>query len=260
MGDVIVKKGDIVGRISYNQDIIFVIYDIKGNTAFLQGLYVRLIADSDLSDLVLIENSVLTRYQESKKEYENSIISNYKKKIDHITGRILHIDSDAFYLKKCLNLYESLGIYAYGVEMDEDIMPANIMEYMLKVRPNVVVITGHDSYNNRGVDNLNNYKNTLNFVKTIVKIRTTYGPSDVFIFAGACGSNAEALIAAGANFSSSFDRKNIEAYDPAIVGILAAITPFNQIIKIDDIYSFSKMKRGSIGGVESHGKMRLLVR
>ena len=79
-------------------------------------------------------------------------------------------------------------------------------------------------------------------------------------FAGACGSNAEGLIAAGANFASSFDRKNIEAFDPAIVAIMVAITPFNQIVDIESIYNFSKMQKGSIGGIESYGKMRLLVR
>ena len=40
---------------------------------------------------------------------------------------------------------------------------------------------------------------------------------------------------------------------------MAAITPINQIIDIDDIYAYSKMDRGSIGGVESYGKMRLLL-
>ena len=40
---------------------------------------------------------------------------------------------------------------------------------------------------------------------------------------------------------------------------MAAITPVNQIIDIDDIYNYSKMDKGSIGGVESYGKMRLLL-
>ncbi|MDE7100769.1 MAG: hypothetical protein K2O05_02840, partial [Anaeroplasmataceae bacterium] len=53
---------------------------------------------------------------------------------------------------------------------------------------------------------------------------------------------------------------NIEAFDPAIVAIMIAITPFDQIVDIENIYNFSKLKRGSIGGIESYGKMRLLVR
>ena len=52
------KKGDIVSRLSHNQDIIFVIQEIVGNVAYLQGLYVRLVADSDISDLVHVDPSV----------------------------------------------------------------------------------------------------------------------------------------------------------------------------------------------------------
>ncbi|MDE5715038.1 MAG: hypothetical protein K2I42_02790 [Anaeroplasmataceae bacterium] len=254
------KKGDVVARISHNQDIIFVITEIRENIAILQGLYTRLIADSDLEDLVLVDASSLTRVNEIKSEYEKKIISSYKKKIGHVTGKILHLDSDAFFMSKCMNLYKSLGIYAYGVELSESLMPIQILGYIQRIRPNIIVITGHDSYNNRGIDDLRNYKNTINFIKTIVAIRSRYDLDDVCIFAGACGSNAESLIAAGANYASSFDRKNIEAYDPAIVAIMVAITPFNQIVDIDDIYNFSKMQKGSIGGVESYGKMRLLVR
>ena len=97
-------------------------------------------------------------------------------------------------------------------------------------------------------------------MKTIIKIRQYYSLDDVCIFAGACGSNFEALIASGANFASSLDRKNIEAFDPAIVAILAAITSFNQIIDIKGINKFSKLKEINIGGIETYGKMRLLMR
>ena len=254
------QKGDIVSRLSHNRDVIFVITRIEGNVAYLHGLYIRLIADSDVSDLVPIDTVSLDRYNESKLEYEKRIVASYKKKIGHITGKILHLDSDPFYLTKCLNLYKALGIFAYGVELNESQMADQILEYIQKIRPNIIVITGHDSYNNQGLEDLRNYKNTIHFIKTIVKIRSKYDLDDICIYAGACGSNAESLIAAGANFASSFDRKNIEAFDPAIVAIMVAITPFNQIVDIENIYNFSKMQKGSIGGIESYGKMRLLVR
>ena len=152
------QKGDIVSRSSHNHDIIFVITNIDGNIAYLRGLYIRLSADSDLEDLVPVDESDLNRYNESKMEYQKNIINTYKKKIGHITGKILHLDSDPFYLTKCLNLYKSLGIYAYGVEVNEALMEDQILEYIRKTRPNIVVITGHDSYNNRGIDDLRNYK------------------------------------------------------------------------------------------------------
>ena len=253
------KEGDIVGRLSYNKDIIFIIKRINGRTAYLNGLYVRLVADSDISDLVKIEDTILDRYNKNNNEYEKNIITSCQKRIGHITGKILHMDSDAFYLTKCLNLYRSLGLYAYGVLIDECMMKDYILEYIKKVKPNIIVITGHDSYNKKGLHDLKNYRNTINFINAIHMVRIYHSQNDIFIYAGACGSNAESLIAAGANFASSFDRKNIEAYDPAIVAIMASITPFNQIIDIDDIYTFSKMEKGSIGGIESNGKMRLLL-
>ena len=253
------KIGDIVGRRSYDLDIIFSISDIKGDIAYLQGVYVRLIADSKLDDLVLIDDKVLSRAKENDKLYQKKVIEGYKKRIGHITGKILHFDSDPFYLTKCLKLYKSLNIYAYGVLLSENIMSEQVLEYINKVRPNIVVITGHDSFNQKEKRDLNNYKNTLNFIKAIVKIREKFSLDDICIYAGACGSNAEALIASGANFASSFDRKNIESLDPAIVAVLAAITPFNQVIDINNLYNFSKMKKGSIGGVETYGKMRLLT-
>ncbi|MGM9970304.1 MAG: sporulation peptidase YabG [Anaeroplasma sp.] len=254
------KKGDIVGRLSYNCDIIFKIIDIIDNKAYLSGLYVRLLADSSLDDLKIIDNDEIEKYKNEDLRMENIIIESYKDKIAHITGKILHIDSDTTYLDKCMRLYKSLNIYANGLIINEESISISIIDNIRKYRPNIVIITGHDSYNKKGLNDLENYKNTLHFMKAILKIREQYSLDDICIYAGACGSNFEALIASGANFASSINRGNIEAYDPAIVGILAAITPLDQIIDIKNLYNFSKMKKGSIGGVETYGKMRLLMR
>ncbi|MBO5711483.1 MAG: sporulation peptidase YabG [Acholeplasmatales bacterium] len=254
------RVGDFVGRKSYNCDIVFVINKIINDTVILQGYYIRLVADSPLSDLVLIDEEELSRHEQNNIKAREKIISSYKGKISHIAGKILHIDSDPVYLKRCLSLYKSLGLYSYGLMSREDEMSNVVLEYIKKVRPNVVILTGHDSYNNKGIHNLNNYKNTKAFIKAISKIRERYSMDDICIFAGACGSNFEALIASGANFASSVDRKNIDAYDPAIVGILAAITPITEIIDIGQMYNYSKLDYKTVGGVETYGKMRLLMR
>ena len=47
------KIGDVVTRNSYNNDIVFVIVDIKDDIAYLKGIDVRLYADSNLDDLQL---------------------------------------------------------------------------------------------------------------------------------------------------------------------------------------------------------------
>ena len=257
---IFLNIGDFVGRKSYKSDIVFVINNIIDDIVILQGYYIRLVADAPIEDLVPFDNEELQRYENTDEEYKKSIIEGYKSKISHITGKILHIDSDPNYLKRCLSLYSSLNLYAYGVTLKESEIANNIQDYINKTRPNIVVLTGHDSYNKKGLYELNNYKTSKDYIKAIVKIREKYSLDDICIYAGACGSNFEALIASGANFASSIDRKNIEAYDPAIVAVISAITPINQIIDIKSVYHYSKIKHKSIGGVETYGKMRLLIR
>lgn len=85
-----------MGRKSYHSDIVFIISYIEEDVAILQGLYVRLVADSPLSDLELIDHSELSRMEQKAAEYEKSIVEAYQNKMGHITGKILHLDSDPF--------------------------------------------------------------------------------------------------------------------------------------------------------------------
>ena len=80
--------GNTVGRISYNCDIVFTIIDIKDNIAILQGKYIRLIADSPITDLIEIKNEELTQYEEADRKYQKKIIDSYKDKISHIPGEL----------------------------------------------------------------------------------------------------------------------------------------------------------------------------
>ena len=54
---IIFKIGDIVTRNSYNNDILFRIVSINNNIVRLQGVNVRLSADSLISDLVKSEST-----------------------------------------------------------------------------------------------------------------------------------------------------------------------------------------------------------
>ena len=53
-----IKRGDIVGRISYGKDIIFVVEDImkvnNKEVAILKGVTIRIKADSPLDDLEIL--------------------------------------------------------------------------------------------------------------------------------------------------------------------------------------------------------------
>ena len=50
------KIGDIVSRKKYHQDIIFEVIDIQENICYLRGIEYRLIADSEIDDLELVQD------------------------------------------------------------------------------------------------------------------------------------------------------------------------------------------------------------
>ncbi|MDL0415387.1 sporulation peptidase YabG, partial [Clostridioides difficile] len=75
-----------------------------------------------------------------------------------------------------------------------------------KYNPDILVITGHDAMTiKRGdIEDMSNYRNSSNFVKTVKEARKWQPNLDnLVIFAGACQSNYEKIISAGANYASS---------------------------------------------------------
>lgn len=252
------KINDYVSRISYNHDVIFKIIEIKNDEVLLEGYEKRLIATAKISDLILVDELMLLSVEESSNDRIKGIkkLSRYKM---HMTGKILHIDADKVYLDKCLKLYEELSLPAYGVYMNESDIKVHILDLINQLDPDIVILTGHDSYNKQGIKDLKNYRNTIDYVEAVKKIRKHYSKDHIFVFAGACQSNFEAIIASGANFASSPKRVNIDAYDPAIIAIKAATTPFNEIINIEDIKDILDSKKSGVSGIESYGKMRLFL-
>ena len=77
----------------------------------------------------------------------------------------------------------------------------------------------------------------------------------LIIIAGACQSNYEELIKAGANFASSPKRINIHALDPAIVASLIALSNKSESIDLLKIINSTKYKEEGIGGIITNGTM-----
>lgn len=253
------KKNDIVARKSYNKDIIFRVHSINNDIAILKGIYIRLLADAPISDLVLVSDEELEFRNNADHSSYSTFLTNTKNELRHITGKILHLDSDLQYLEKCLKVYNDLGLYANGVNLPVEEFQKYVVNLIQTTNPDIVVLTGHDSYNNKGLDNLKNYATSIYFVNAVKEIRKYYSKNDLFVFAGACQSNFEALIAAGADFASSVDRTNIDAYDPAIVAVKAAITHFTNTVDIKEMFDYTKTSKASITGIETYGKMRTLL-
>lgn len=243
--------GDLVTRNSYNNDTLFKIIDIKENVAYLKGINVRLCADSSLSDLVVDDVDEEKIIDESDRDIEVDCFLN-RDEYFYLPGKILHIDGDKDYLNRCMNFYKKNNVLAYGYyEKEENIQ--NIVNYYLNsINPDIVVITGHDSY----IKNNDSYKNSSNFVRAIKEIRKYEKAQDkLIIVAGACGSNYEELIKSGANFASSPKRINIHALDPAIIATRISLSLKNEDIDLIGILSKTKYGSDGIGGIKTKGTM-----
>ena len=242
--------GDFVTRNSYNNDIIFKIIDIKGDIYYLKGVSVRLFADSPKSDLVLCE-------EEDEKDIFRPNIDEYRElnrnEYFYLPGRILHLDGDRDYLEKCMNFYKKNKIRAYGLYLKEDEMPLQVESLLKKYTPDILVLTGHDSFSRHKREQ---YKNTYNFVESVNAARRVEKSQEkLFIIAGACQSNYEDLIKAGANFASSPKRINIHALDPAIVAACLSFSNKNENIDIIKILDKTKYGSSGMGGIITKGSM-----
>jgi len=238
------KIGDYVSRNKYNNDCIFKIIDIKDNIYYLLGVDVRLLVKTDENDLKM-ENEV---------RFEDEIIdiNDYREDFFYLTPTILHLDSSKEYLNRCLNYYKKENLNAYGIVSKEEDMPKNILKYLKDIKPDILVITGHDYFNK----DKDIYQNSNNYIKT-VKIARNYEKSydKLKIFAGACQSNFEELIKSGANFASSPKRINIHALDPAIVASMLALTEKTKEIDLIDLLNRTKCGPNGIGGIKCYGSM-----
>lgn len=246
-----IEVGSLVTRKSYNNDLVFKVLSITEDKVYLKGEFVRLYADSDLSDLVKVENAT----DDFKVNIDlNSDRNNYF----YLPGKILHIDGDEEYLNKCLKFYKDLKIYAIGKKVNEKDIASQITILLKEIRPDVLVITGHDAFYNKNKDknNINNYKNSKYFIKAVQNARKYEKSHDkLIIIAGACQSDYEDLIKAGANFASSPKRVNIHALDPAIIASTVALTKRNEEIDILNLLSKTKYGADGMGGIVTNGLM-----
>lgn len=269
--------GDVVSRKSYNHDVWFKVQDISEDTVILKGLYYRLIADAHISDLVSVStradsddegdnigNSIFKKWYKNQygikenieinKNYDDYNITNFKK-----FGKVLHIDGDKSYLKECLRQYEKLGVPVVGISVEESSQPKKIMSLLEEHKPNIVVITGHDSLmrNYDKYEDLSIYKNSKYYVEC-VQIARQYNCSydELVIFAGGCKSNYEAIMEAGANFASSPNRVLIHVIDPVLVACKIAMTSVRDILDVESVIKSTLSGVSGVGGMETRGQCR----
>ena len=251
---MIFQVGDLVTRISYNHDIVFKILNIRGEVAYLKGVQVRLYADAPLEDLQLY-------VKEDRDEEDDEFLlddSSMRGDFFYLPGKVLHIDADQEYLERCLKFYKKNKVMAIGKKIEEKEVSKQIRNLLLEYQPDIVIITGHDAYYPKkgGIKDLKNYKNTENFVKAVKEARKYEKSHEkLVIIAGACQSNYEELIKAGANFASSPKRVNIHALDPAIIATVLAMSERNKQIDLVSLLAKTKYGANGMGGIISNGMM-----
>ena len=250
-----IEIGDIVSRNKYNNDTLFKVEKIENGIYYLCGIEIRLCADSEISDLKK-ENVVLNNDEDRRLLELLNDKDDIKNDYFYIPGRILHIDGDKEYLNRCLKFYKSANLNAFGLYEKEENLYKNMPKYLDDIKPDILIITGHDAYyKQKGTDN-KTYKNSDNFARA-VKVARNYEKSydKLKIIAGACQSNYEELINAGANFASSPKRVNIHALDPAIIAISIAKTENTKELNIIELLNKTKCKKEGIGGIKTYGSM-----
>lgn len=272
-----IKKGDIVARKSHNLDILFSVEKIIRSTngmkiAILKGITTRIVADAYLNDLVVLDSKEVDdslRSIDIKIEDRiNRLIKKGKEKFqykernfqDIKTGKILHLDGDRFYSDKSARYYKKVGLNAIVKNIPENKQHLIVKDYINKYKPDILVLTGHDGMIKTGTKygDLSNYRNSKYFVQAVIEARKLYPSSNkLAIFAGACQSFFEAIMASGANFASSPGRILIDFMDPLIVAERIAVTDRNKFVTINDIVNELRDGRKSVDGSGVMGKRQL---
>ncbi len=250
-----IKKGDYVTRNSYGNDTVFKVINVVDDMVYLKGVEVRLYADAKITDLKLEENIV-----EDETLDEVDIKDELLTRGDYfyLPAKVLHIDGDEDYLNRCLKFYKRNGILAIGKKINEKNVYEQIPMLLKEYKPDIVIITGHDAYIRKkgNINDLNNYKNSAYFVKAVKACRRYEKSHEkLVVIAGACQSNYEELIKAGANFASSPKRVNIHALDPAIIASTISLTERNKEIDLKKLLDKTKYKEEGMGGIICNGLM-----
>ena len=274
-----IKKNDKVIQKSYGKDLIFKVTNIintkDGEIAILKGITERVQLNSPVEELEVIDRNVVSNVvKEWEKKIENRVkrekgdslineginifnkMSNNKIK----TGKILHLDGDKKYSEKSYRYYKKMGLDAVVKNIPEYKQPQVVYNLLDIYNPDILVITGHDGMirSGKSYSDVYNYKNSRYFIETVKQARRydKEKGKELVIFAGACQSYFEALIAAGANFASSPARILIDFLDPLIVAEKIASTEKYKFVTIDDIEGQLRDGKKGVNGIGANGKMK----
>src|SRR5690554_5033742 len=163
-----------------------------------------------------------------------------------------------------MEIYSELNIPAEGHHMREAMMPDAVAQLLPAVRPDILIVTGHDGLikMREGYDKsyIGSYKNSANFMNAVKVARQYERNRDTLtVIAGACQSHFEALLQAGANFASSPARILIHALDPVYIAATMAYTSIRGTVNIYEVIRHTVSGIDGLGGIETRGSYRISV-
>lgn len=280
--------GDIVGRKSYNSDVLFRVVNIydEGSIvkAKLKGLDIRLVADAPIEDLeiinpeeilafrheviqknndcfrkIMMHRELMRRSVESR-EFEVEADYRSQSEFFEVPGTVIHLDGDEEYLEKCMRSYIQMEIPAKGFYVPEKEQPEAIQDILANYSADILVLTGHDGFvkGTQDFSRIENYHNSRYYANAVRIARKFDSSRDgLVIFAGACQSHYESLLDAGANFASSPQRVLIHAFDPVFLVEKVAYTPYMDQVSLKDIIENTITGEDGIGGIQTYGRFRM---
>ena len=275
--------GDIVVRKSYDRDISFKIIDIRNEDGeqvyIIKGICIRIIADAKSDDLEEVNDDFVGKQDKILNNRVNKAVKNaiafrgdiltrdnkVEKKANNRElmfgrpGKILHVDGDSEYMETCVKVYKQLSLNVVAKCIQERNQPDYIVDLVKEVKPDIVVLTGHDGVlkNTRDYLDLNSYRNSRYYIESVKALRNYNSSYDeLVIFAGACQSCYECMLDAGANFASSPNRVLIHCLDPVFICEKIAYTRIDQVVSITDVIENTITGIKGIGGLQTRGKYR----
>ncbi|MFX3634153.1 MAG: sporulation peptidase YabG [Candidatus Pristimantibacillus sp.] len=277
------KQGDLVVRKSYGGDVLFRVEVVLPQNALLKGTDYRLLADAPIPDLSVVRDpestaatqQVRVKVKDSlhrmRQQRELQVVQTeddirlalqQNQPFFEMPGKVLHLDGDGNYLRKSMQLYQTMKVPAHGVHAHESQMADLLYRLLPQIKPDIVVITGHDGVlkNRAGEDlySLSSYKNSQHFVNAVQVARQYEKNLDgLIVVAGACQSHFEALLKVGSNFASSPGRILIHALDPVYIAIKASYTSIRETINLSDVIHGTISGIDGLGGIETMGRFRV---
>ena len=146
-----VKKGDVVTRKSYNNDVIFIVdLVINEKNAILTGITTRLKADSPIDDLEIISKKEIDNIYKKIDEKIDKMSNKANEKKDGLlkrsnkvtyTGKILHLDGDRRYSEKSKAYYQKMGLNAVVRNIPENRQANMVNRLIEQYKPDILIVT-----------------------------------------------------------------------------------------------------------------------